>query len=280
MLEVKKIYIDTRFKSSDSHSETDFYIDLPKTVNLDNVKCYIDDIVIPISFKVVEEHNQNLYFSVYHSDSTSFNVNHFKITIPTKNYNGNTLSTILQTLMNGQLTTTMNFKFDITYDFIDNLLKIEIIDERSIKTGVVANVFIVSDYELINTTKWGFKQSSDSIKSLNQILRITESVEITNLTNYEAYIDLHTTRNLYLHSSALCSYNIISNFNLDTIIKKIPVRANYNEMLYDSASDGFDYLDLTRRSLNRLDFRLTDSYGNLINLHNNHWSMSLVFVAD
>ena len=60
MLEVKRIYIDTRFKSSDSRSDSDFTIDLPKTVNLENAKCYIDDIVIPIVFKVVEEYNQNL----------------------------------------------------------------------------------------------------------------------------------------------------------------------------------------------------------------------------
>ena len=49
-------------------------------------------------------------------------------------------------------------------------------------------------------------------------------------------------------------------------------------MLCDGISDGMDYLDITRRSLNRLDFRLTDSYSDIIELHNNHWSMSVVFV--
>ena len=49
-------------------------------------------------------------------------------------------------------------------------------------------------------------------------------------------------------------------------------------MLFDGISDGMDYLDITRRSLNRLDFRLTDAYGNTIELHNNHWSMSVVCV--
>ena len=142
----------------------------------------------------------------------------------------------------------------------------------------MANVFIISDYDLINTTKWGSKQSSDILKSVNQILRITNTVDITNLTPYNAYIDLHTVRNLYLYSSALCSYNIISNVNQYTILKKIPIRVGFNEMLFDGISDGMEYLDITRRSLNRLDFRLTDSYGNTIELHNNHWSMSVVFV--
>ena len=34
MLPVKKIYIDSRFKSSDSASDSDFKIDLPETVNM------------------------------------------------------------------------------------------------------------------------------------------------------------------------------------------------------------------------------------------------------
>jgi len=278
MLEVKKIYIDTRFKTSDSRSDSDFSVDLPKTVNLERTKCYIDDIVIPIVFKVVEEYNQNLYFSVFYFDGAFYTTSYCKVTIPTKNYNGNTLAAVLETQMNLQLQSDMHFRLSLTYDFTDNLLKITVVDQRDVKTGVVANVFIISDHDLINTTKWGSKQSSDILKSLNQILRITNTVDITNLSPYNAYIDLHTVRNLYLHSSALCSYNIISKFNQDTIIKKIPIRVGFNEMLFDGISDGMDYLDITRRSLNRLDFRLTDSYGNTIELHNNHWSMSVVFV--
>ena len=40
---------------------------------------------------------------------------------------------------------------------------------------------------------------------------------------------------------------------------------------------GFDYLDVSRRSLQRIDFRLTDSYGKIMNLKNPHWRMSITF---
>jgi hypothetical protein len=40
---------------------------------------------------------------------------------------------------------------------------------------------------------------------------------------------------------------------------------------------GFDYLDVSRRSFQRTDFRLTDSYGNTINLKNSQWSLSIIF---
>ena len=49
------------------------------------------------------------------------------------------------------------------------------------------------------------------------------------------------------------------------MIKKISVRANYNELIFDSSMAGFDYLDVSRRSFQRIDFRLTDSYGKAIN---------------
>ena len=73
-------------------------------------------------------------------------------------------------------------------------------------------------------------------------------------------VDLHTTRNLYLHSSVLASYDTLSNLNMDTIIKQVSIKANYNELILDSSMAGFDYLDVSRRSFQRIDFRFTDSY--------------------
>jgi hypothetical protein len=116
---------------------------------------------------------------------------------------------------------------------------------------------------------------------MNQIIRLTKTTLITNTplcdNIYYTNIDLHTTRNLYLHSSVLGSYDTLSNFNMDTIIKKISVRANYNELIFDSSMAGFDYRDVSRRSFQRIDFRLPDSYGNTINFKNSHWSLSIIF---
>ena len=64
---------------------------------------------------------------------------------------------------------------------------------------------------------------------------------------------------------------------METIVKQIPVRANYNEMLYDASNDGFNYINVSKRTVNRLDFELTDAYGNPIDLRNKHFSCSIVF---
>ena len=68
--EIKKIYVDTRFKTSDSKSDTYFSVELPRSFNvLDNVVAYIDDIVIPVSFSTVDSRNNNLYLNL---DITTF----------------------------------------------------------------------------------------------------------------------------------------------------------------------------------------------------------------
>jgi hypothetical protein len=47
-LRFKKIYCDTKFKTSDSRSTSDFSIELPETMHFENNSVfYIDDAAIP-----------------------------------------------------------------------------------------------------------------------------------------------------------------------------------------------------------------------------------------
>ena len=95
--------------------------------------------------------------------------------------------------------------------------------------------------------------------------------------SFVSYLDLHVVRNLYLLSSALASYDTVSNFGNDTIIKKIPVRGNVNDIIFDNASEGFDYLNVSRRTLRHIDFKLVDTNNKVVNLNGAHWSCSVVF---
>ena len=73
MLPIKKIYIDSRDKTSDSASHTDFWIQLPMSISLPaNTGFYITDVTIPVSFYTVESNrNQHIYFKVG-------NINYFR----------------------------------------------------------------------------------------------------------------------------------------------------------------------------------------------------------
>ncbi len=144
-------------------------------------------------------------------------------------------------------------------------------DNRPNQTGG-SNLIILADSEVLFDGL-----SPATANSINSALRLYKSVQLLPGIPYYSYLDLHTVRNLYLSSSSLGSFNTISNFGSDVIRKKIPVRANYNEMLFDNSESGYDYLEVSKRSLRRIDFRLQDSTGNIINLNNNHWRFSLVF---
>ncbi|MFM7986875.1 MAG: hypothetical protein ACKPKO_46930 [Candidatus Fonsibacter sp.] len=62
------------------------------------------------------------------------------------------------------------------------------------------------------------------------------------------------------------------------ILKKIPVNANYNEIVYDQTALGMDYLDCSNQTLSRIDFKIKDHNGHIVNLHENHASFSIIFV--
>ena len=61
MLPIKKIYIDSRFKSSSSDSHSNFSIDLPDTFLMpDDTGFYIDDVCTPHSWYPIEDQYNNL----------------------------------------------------------------------------------------------------------------------------------------------------------------------------------------------------------------------------
>ena len=61
MLPIKKIYVDSTYKTKDSVSNANFKIALPQTMFMpDNTVFYIDDVAIPHSWYTVEDFNKKL----------------------------------------------------------------------------------------------------------------------------------------------------------------------------------------------------------------------------
>jgi len=271
-LDIKKVYVDTRWKTSDSKSDSDFSIELPRSFNVpDNVIAYIDDIILPVSFSSINENNNTLYFGyIIPGIETTVAI----ITIDPGNYTGASFAEALKTKLNLWGTTKVPSgtayvdKFNVTYYQPNNSIMITISDNNWI-------LFVYCDADLKKGITPFYTIAKP--KSLNNVLLINKSTRIDKASPFITVIDLHAIRNLYLTSSTLCAYNSISNFGNDTIIKKIPVKANYNEMLYHDSGSGFDYLDITPRTLRYIDFKLVDSYFNIVDLRNNHWSFSIIF---
>jgi hypothetical protein len=269
-LDVKKIYIDTRYKTDESRSDSDFIIDLPRTLNVpENCVCFLDDFVIPVSWSTVDERNNRLYLHIVAPGGVQYKI----LTLPSQNYSGLEFADALKSGLNDITKFFLDCRFDVFYLRAQNKLTIT-------QISGIEQVFVtlVSSADLKVGKLWSGRVANDEIHSMNGILRLGKvSKLVTDYFPYVAYIDLYTTRNLYLTSSALACYSNISNFKNDIIVKKLPVNANYGEMMFYNASVEYDYLDVSMRSLSRIDFRLQDSYGNLVDLKGNHFSFSLVF---
>ena len=86
----------------------------------DNCICYIDDIVIPVSWSTIDVRNTKMYMYVQFVDNALYKV----ITIPKQNYTGSTFVEALGIAINDAWYTDWNLRFDVLYDLSDNLLSI------------------------------------------------------------------------------------------------------------------------------------------------------------
>ena len=162
------------------------------------------------------------------------------------------------------------------YDVKEHRLTISLTDPRDPSVKAVApficNIFTDASNHLLMA-----HAHTAITNTINTIIGNTYERLITEAAPYVCYLDLFNTRNLYLTSSALCSYDTVSNFGMDTIIKKIPCTTSYNRMIFQSSGSTLDGLDVSKRTLRFLDFKLVDSSFRTIPLRGNHFSFSIVF---
>lgn len=131
MLPIKKIYVDTRFKSADSVSDSDFYIDLPQTLLMpEKSGFYIDDVSIPMSWFPIERgRNNKLYIELldepipYHDYTIEPRLSQTKVVeLEEKNYNNAELAEAIQLAINShpffatQVGNSVRFRVTATYD--------------------------------------------------------------------------------------------------------------------------------------------------------------------
>jgi hypothetical protein len=272
-LDMQKIYIDSRFRTANSKSESDFNVELPRSFNVpDGVVAHIDDIVIPVSWKTIDERN-NMCYVAFGGVGAGVRERHFAF--EPGNYDGTMFADALASGLNTAIAGySVVPTFSCEHNIVDNTLKVSFVDHRLASIKAVAP-FVLEFY----TDKYLGELSSEPPNTINTIIaNLGRDALVFESQPYLCYIDLFNTRNLYLCSSALCSYDTVSNFGMDTIIKKIPCSVGYHKMIFQSSGSTLDGLDVSKRSLRFLDFKLVDSSFRTIDLQGNHFSFSIVFV--
>ena len=115
---------------------------------------------------------------------------------------------------------------------------------------------ILTDAQLRSLKVINAIKKSEPFNTINNVLRnFTPKINFKDHDYVSGYIDLNPVRNLYMSSSNFGNFNTTSVTSDSTIIKKIPVNANYDELLFNNVILGSDYIDCSRQTLRKLSFR-------------------------
>ena len=209
----KKIYIDSKYATSDSISTSNFRVQLPQTCQLpDNCVFYICDICIPHSWKTIEEgYNDTLYIMTVNPNpaTPADTYNGFIVRLASNNYTPATFATELQ----ARLQQAVSGSFLVT------------VDSTSANSGVsiqnaAANVQwkLLTDDDLINNRYIisNFVYDRNNLRSANDIIRNIESDDViiggvgSSVQSYESgFLNLNWINNIYISSPNLGSFDTI-----------------------------------------------------------------------
>lgn len=269
-LPVKKIYVDSRMKTIDSNSDSDFKFELSQSLTLPkNTTCFIDDITIPHSWYNVDTTNNRLYVYANRGTDSIYAILYLNV----GNYNGLTLVGELNRVFN----TIGSYFLSANFDLNTNRL--------NIYTGSSDTSFrIFSDFELIDMAKhggWnGQNYTYNNICSINDLIHNTKKITpgYNRGTSYwSEFINFNGIRNLYLCSPNLCSLSVLGpNGSPANIVKKIPVTSDYGFNIFAGGTIAHDYIECSKQTWKTLEFQLKDVFGNYIDLNNNPISFSII----
>ena len=144
MDKVKKMYVDSRFRTNDSVSNSDFKFESKASLELpDNTVCYVDGISIPHAWRTIESHN-NKFYIIFKTEylagggsetTVAYNHDAYILDIPEDNYTGATLASAIQELLNFAI----SFEFEVVYSVPRGSISI-----KSNYDGMTEKSFIIS----------------------------------------------------------------------------------------------------------------------------------------
>lgn len=254
-LAVRKLHIDTRFKTIYSKSSSNFSIQLPSPIFLPkNCIMYVSNITLPVSWTMISNVRNKFYYKVNNNALST-------IILPDGNYTVDQLAPLMQTKMN----VLHPGLFVITFDVDLNII--------TIKPSSTTDLQIYTDEELIR----------DGILIPNSINPILQNYKINNryiaTSPYVSnYIDLFPVRTVYLECNNILtgSDNMLCSGH-GNIIAAIPINGRYNQLIFSDRLISMDYNTVSNQTISLLNFRLLNIYGEEINMNGNHFGFTMLF---
>ena len=265
----KKIFVDSKYRLPSSKSSSDFSIELNENVELpEGTRLHIVDISLPTSFKTTEVgFYEYMYVMIYDNNDTF--VKNFRIYLGNKIYFSEQLCFDIHAGLNTN-TEDLNAGGIFNYAYSSATRTVDF----SIKDGLNYKVKIPTDEELanyVNNTWDTVSANYDSNNPLSINYLLSNYIASSPLTVWtSSYLNLVPFRYLFISSSALSDYRYSApNTYSSNIIKKVLITQQLGGIVSDSGSSlSEDYIDVSNRNLKKIDFRITDERGVVMNLYN------------
>ena len=278
-LTYKKVYVNSKYRTSDSRSSSNFSIELRETFEIpEGTITQVHEVAIPHAWYSINSSNNNLYFRhQIVAPATPTGITYRRIEIPYGNYTAPELASAIKTQLNtffdsGGRTNS----YSATYNAYANTI--------TVSSNYSEVIFIPLTDPDVPGLVGSFSNSVDinNLKSTNYILGFNKTVgdAFTNTTPWTTgFINLLHIQDVYITCPELSNHNFHSpSTYTNAIVKKVPVNVPFAGVIHDNGNvPDYDYVNVSRRSIKRLTFRLFDEGGNLIDVNNVDLSFSLLF---
>ena len=166
MNKIKKVYVDSRYKTSDSIDNSDFKFEIKEGLDLsDNTVCYIDDISIPHTWYTIETYNNQLYIETTNNSITNATI----IILPDGNYTASGLAITMALLLQ-----TGFPEICFSYNYNNNVGTIKITSSSDSRFRILTNGTVVS----LQGSDWSgdgghrvYSPGINNLRSSNEVFR-------------------------------------------------------------------------------------------------------------
>ena len=190
MNKIKKVYIDSRYETNDSISNSGFKFELNESLDSsENTVCYIDDISIPHTWYTVEDYNNNFYIGSTNPDVT---LKASILIVASGNYTASSFGTTLNNLLQ---TRFLNDDFPCAYNIsvgtitISSTMSFRIMTDDFVKTLQGISSWYGNDNEIGHPDYY-------NLRSINEVLRYSNQAS-PNTSFETGFTDLLNVHNIY-----------------------------------------------------------------------------------
>jgi hypothetical protein len=200
-------------------------------------------------------------------------IRYITIQLTHRNYSVVDLALEIQT----RLSAALNKTFNINYSATTGKLTFNVLEDNF-------NYAILTDKELKSLRfEWkGKHYNPENIKSCNDIINNSVAKTCSKEAPFvSGFVNVINYDSLYMRSNISSLDHIGPDGSQSNIIRKISTIAGFGSVMTNFNVNTNDYTYIrNRNALTVLEFKLTDVYGNVIDLHGSHISFTLMFLHD